>query len=557
MKKDTLIPIGIVLAVCLAFFVQAAELSYNNPRLPGIPVEQPQVVIGSSINVSAINASAFNNTNIPYINSSALITGVWTISKQLNFSTGASLEYRFDACGKGEFLANSQTNATVTCVLTGAANITNIAFFNTSNPWSTNQSFPYAFAGNICYSDGTNCTASGGGFISNQVGNNLNMSANVTFNQVNASKINLGGGVSNATVIIQIRTTDRYNAGGVGNKTFEIRNSTGDHILSISSNGKLCKGPRDCNTNAFWLQSSTIGVADGIRAEAWADFAGTTTNFQYHRYRGTPTNNLPVQSGDRLFNIQGFSNINASSNGTAQFGNLAFEVDQPFTWDGAVGRSGAALVFLGRSGSSSEPLIERFRVGSINQSSFNGTLFLQALDTTQTVGHFAGVADGDNTILPVQFQANLLEWGEYNTWTGGGGTPGFTRYGQINNTGYINTTNLYSWNYVPATFILNNLDAVTNYSSQCNRNGQVYSCSGKLDMNPTLAATSTRLELSQFMTQDFKAAEDCGGTAFSTDVAGMGAGIFANSTSERVQIKFVSSDINSQPWYFTYTCKIA
>ena len=55
---------------------------------------------------------------------------------------------------------------------------------------------------------------------------------------------------------------------------------------------------------------------------------------------------------------------------------------------------------------------------------------------------------------------------------------------------------------------------------------------------------------------NFGAAEDCAGTAFAPAIAGMGAAIFGDATNDLAQLQFVSSDINSQPMYFSFSYSV-
>lgn len=120
------------------------------------------------------------------------------------------------------------------------------------------------------------------------------------------------------------------------------------------------------------------------------------------------------------------------------------------------------------------------------------------------------------------------------------------------------TPTLVSGVYTPIIVIVANLDVTgtTAYECQYMRVGSVVTVSGKVDVNPTLTATSTQLGIPLPIASNFGAAEDCAGVAFASAVAGMGGAILGDATNDRAQLQFVSSDINSQPMYFSFQYQV-
>lgn len=120
----------------------------------------------------------------------------------------------------------------------------------------------------------------------------------------------------------------------------------------------------------------------------------------------------------------------------------------------------------------------------------------------------------------------------------------------------VNDTGLAHGKYTPTLTNVANLAASTAYECQYIRVGNTITVSGKVDVDPTLAVTSTQLGISLPVASNFGAAEDCAGTAFSPTISGMGAAILADTTNDRAQMQFVSSDTNSNAMYFTFTYEV-
>lgn len=115
---------------------------------------------------------------------------------------------------------------------------------------------------------------------------------------------------------------------------------------------------------------------------------------------------------------------------------------------------------------------------------------------------------------------------------------------------------LASGTYTPTLTNVANLAASTAYQCQYLRVGTVVTVSGKVDVDPTLAATSTQLGISLPIASNLGAAEDCAGTAFSPTIAGQGAAILGDAANNRAQMEWISGDITNQPMYFTFSYEI-
>lgn len=113
-----------------------------------------------------------------------------------------------------------------------------------------------------------------------------------------------------------------------------------------------------------------------------------------------------------------------------------------------------------------------------------------------------------------------------------------------------------SGTYTPTLTNVANLAASTAYQCQYMRVGNVVTVSGKVDVDPTLATTSTQLGISLPIASNFGAAEDCAGVAFASGIAAQGAAILADTTNDRAQMQWISGDITNQPMYFTFTYEV-
>ncbi len=110
--------------------------------------------------------------------------------------------------------------------------------------------------------------------------------------------------------------------------------------------------------------------------------------------------------------------------------------------------------------------------------------------------------------------------------------------------------------YTPTLTNAANLDASTAYACQYLQVGNTVTVSGKVDVDPTAPAAATQLGISLPVASNFGAAEDCGGTAFATGIAGQGAGIRGDAANNRAEMVWVSGDITNQPMQFSFTYEV-
>lgn len=114
-----------------------------------------------------------------------------------------------------------------------------------------------------------------------------------------------------------------------------------------------------------------------------------------------------------------------------------------------------------------------------------------------------------------------------------------------------------SGTYTPTLVNVANLDSSTAFLSQYLQVGNVVTVSGQVYVDCTANATLTQLSLTLPIPSNFAAREQCGGVAFAVGVAGMGAGIYADSVNDVVLMSWISNNVASQEMHFTFTYLIA
>ena len=105
--------------------------------------------------------------------------------------------------------------------------------------------------------------------------------------------------------------------------------------------------------------------------------------------------------------------------------------------------------------------------------------------------------------------------------------------------------------YTPTLTNVTNLGASTAYTAQYVKVGSMVIVSGKVDVDPT-APGATELGLSLPVASNFSAAEQCGGVAFASGIAGQGAAILADAANDRASMRWVAADITNQPMAFAF-----
>ncbi len=128
-----------------------------------------------------------------------------------------------------------------------------------------------------------------------------------------------------------------------------------------------------------------------------------------------------------------------------------------------------------------------------------------------------------------------------------GGTNATTASGARTSLGFADGT------YTPGLTNVANLAASTAYACQYMRVGDTVTVSGQVDIDPTLAATATQLGIDLPVASNFANANECGGTAAASGIAGQVAAIRADVANNRAELVYISGDITNQPMYFSFT----
>ena len=113
-----------------------------------------------------------------------------------------------------------------------------------------------------------------------------------------------------------------------------------------------------------------------------------------------------------------------------------------------------------------------------------------------------------------------------------------------------------SGKYTPTLFNIANLGASTAYEWLYLRVGKIVIGGGRVDVDPTAAATDTQLGFTLPVASAIAAAQDCSGVAFASGIAGQGAAVLGDAANTRGLMQWVSADITNQPMYVVFLYEI-
>lgn len=113
-----------------------------------------------------------------------------------------------------------------------------------------------------------------------------------------------------------------------------------------------------------------------------------------------------------------------------------------------------------------------------------------------------------------------------------------------------------SGTYTPTLTNVANLDASTAYQCQYLRVGNTVTVSGRVDIDPTLPATTTQLGISLPVASNIGAVEDVAGVGSSPGIAAQVMAILGDVTNDRAELNWKSSDTTNQATYFTFTYRV-
>lgn len=134
--------------------------------------------------------------------------------------------------------------------------------------------------------------------------------------------------------------------------------------------------------------------------------------------------------------------------------------------------------------------------------------------------------------------------------------PVATTNGRLTDSAFT-STNLTSGTYTPTRSAEANLDSnVTMTQAQYLRVGNTVTVSGAFTADPTTTTTATSFEFSLPIASNIGAVEDSSGVAFCGAIAGQGARISGSVANNTAVVTWLSGDVTSQSWSYTFTYEI-
>lgn len=107
--------------------------------------------------------------------------------------------------------------------------------------------------------------------------------------------------------------------------------------------------------------------------------------------------------------------------------------------------------------------------------------------------------------------------------------------------------------YTPILTNIANLTSSTAYVCQYLQVGNVITVSGQVNITPTVSVRSTQLGISLPIASAFVMTGQCGGSAYSQNIAAQGASIIGNVSTGTATMEWQSLDITSQSMSFSFT----
>lgn len=118
------------------------------------------------------------------------------------------------------------------------------------------------------------------------------------------------------------------------------------------------------------------------------------------------------------------------------------------------------------------------------------------------------------------------------------------------------TPTLSSGTYTPTLTNTTNVVSSVSYLAQYMRVGSTVTVSGRVDIDVSLTATSTVLNISLPIASNLANTQNLGGTAYCPAIAALGAAIYADATGDTAQLEYISSDVNNRQFSYHFTYQI-
>lgn len=278
----------------------------------------------------------------------------------------------------------------------------------------------------------------------------------------------------------------------------------------------------------------TLGIVDSVDAAAWRSAIGVGTG------AGTVTS-VDGSGGTTGLTLSGGP---ITGSGTLTLGGTL-----------AVANGGTGVTSSTGSGSvvlSTSPTLVTPALGT----PASGTL-TNATGLPISTG-VSGLGSGVATFLATPSSANLATATTDETGSGAlvfGTSPTIATASLTSPTISGTTGNLYSGTYTPTLTNGTNVAASTTYAAQYMRVGSVVTVSGRFDMDPTAASTSTVLSISLPVASNFTLTQHAGGAAICRDAAQQMAAQ-ADATNDIIQLTGFPTSTANAAYFYTFTYQI-
>lgn len=187
-------------------------------------------------------------------------------------------------------------------------------------------------------------------------------------------------------------------------------------------------------------------------------------------------------------------------------------------------------------------------------NNIEGRWYLNGTEVTPTATQLNQMAITWGANVGTALQVAVGSAGAFVTFNGAGGTPSsltLTNATALPLAGLAETVS--HGTYTPTLVNTTNVAASTAYLCQWMRIGNTVTVSGQVDIDPTLGATQTTLNMSLPVASDFASSIQAGGIANTAGVVGNVMSIQADATNNNVALIGLLTDAANRGYAFTFT----
>ena len=113
-----------------------------------------------------------------------------------------------------------------------------------------------------------------------------------------------------------------------------------------------------------------------------------------------------------------------------------------------------------------------------------------------------------------------------------------------------------SGTWLPTLTNVANVSASSAYVGRWMRVGNTVSGSLRIDVDPTLTATATRVDFTLPVASNFATTYDCSGAAACSAIAGQSAAVFGNTSDDRAAMEWVSGDVANRDMHVIFSYQV-